>query len=220
MLEATGTAHITVWQPRIARNNSTHRDVRSRAEKKTPGVRPSNVLATILIVAIVASLSMLSVFLLLHFREPMAGLGSWGYLGGFVAEFTNSAVIIIPTPAPAYTFTMGITLNPMLLGLIGGIGAATGELTGYILGARGRGVLQRGRLYERLTALSAQRTGPFLLASAMLPLPFDVAGVWAGAIRYPVWRFLILVTIGKVVKVTAIALAGYYGLNWFLGPLG
>ena len=216
MLEATRPAHIPIWQPSAARDNPTHGDVLARAEKKSPGVRPSILLATILIVA---ALSVLLVFVLLHFRESMAHLGSWGYLGGFLAELTNSALIIVPTPAAAYTFTMGFTLNPLLLGLVGGIGAATGELVGYILGVRGRRVLEGGRLYERLKALSAQRTGPVLLASAIMPVPFDVAGVWAGAIRYPIWRFLILVTAGKLIKVTAIALAGYYGLNWLLGPL-
>ena len=58
--------------------------------------------------------------------------------------------------------------------------------------------------------------GPLLLAIAILPLPFDVVGAWAGVVRYPVRRFLMFVMIGKVVKVTAIAFAGYYSIGWFV----
>ena len=165
---------------------------------------------------VVTALSAVLVWVLVHFRESMERLGPWGYLGGFVAELSNSAMIIVPTPAPAYTFAMGFTLNPLLLGLAGGAGAAIGELGGYLLGVRGRTLVNEGRWYRRLMNMSERRMGPLLLAIAMLPLPFDVVGAWAGVLRYPVRRFLLFVMIGKVVKVTAIAFAGYYSIGWFV----
>ena len=45
-------------------------------------------------------------------------------------------------------------------------------------------------------------------------LLFDIAGVWAGAIRYPLGRFLLIVVAGKLILVTAIAIAGYYGVDF------
>ena len=164
------------------------------------------------------ALSALVVLTLLHFREPMAQLGSWGYLGAFLAEMGNSAAVVVPTPGPAYTFTMGASLNPFHLGLIGGVGAALGEVTGYILGVRGRRVLERGRIYRRVTALTKRWTGVTLAIIAILPFPFEVVGVWAGATRYSLWRFLVFVAMGKVVRVTGIALAGYYGIGWLILP--
>lgn len=62
-------------------------------------------------------------------------------------------------------------------------------------------------------------TGAILVGFAVLPIPFDVAGIWAGTTRYPLWRFLVFVMAGKFVKVAAVALAGYYGIRWFLAPL-
>ena len=157
---------------------------------------------------------------LLHFRESLEQLGHWGYVGVFAAEFGNSAAIIVPTPGPAYTLAMSVVLHPLLLGLLGGVAAALGELVGYAVGARGSEIVPGGRLYARLQTMTARWGGGVLFAFAVLPLPFDVAGVWAGAVRYPLWRFAVYVTLGKVIKVTTIALAGYYGINRILEIVG
>ena len=141
-------------------------------------------------------------------------------MGVFVAEFGNSASIIVPTPGPAYTLAMSVVLHPLLLGLLGGVAAALGELVGYAVGARGSEIVPRGRLYARLQDMTARWGGGVLFGFAVLPIPFDVAGVWAGAVRYPLWRFAVYVTLGKVIKVTTISLAGYYGINRILEIVG
>ena len=168
------------------------------------------------ILAAVAA-SFLVVAVMLHYREPLARLGSWGYLGAFLAESANSALILVPTASSAYTFAMGVSLNPFLLGLIGGIGAGLGELTGYLLGSRGRVILEDGPLAARLRRVTNRWMGPAIVAAALLPVPFDVAGLWAGASRYPVLRFLLLVTTCKVIKMTVVALAGYYSITGLIG---
>ena len=170
--------------------------------------------------AAVLAVSVAAVAILLLLRDTMAGIGAWGLVGAFLAELGNSAVILVPTPGPAYTFAMGATLNPFLLGLAGGVGAALGELTGYFLGKRGRHIAERWSMHARLAALTSRWTGPMLLVLAALPIPFDLAGVWAGTTRYPLARFLLFVTPGKIVKVTFVAFAGYYSVSWLLGPLG
>ena len=170
------------------------------------------------LVALAVSLAAAS--LLIYFRESLVGLGNWGYLAVLLGELANSASILIPTPAAAYTFAMGSVLNPFVLGAIGGIGAAFGELFGYYLGTRGATALEHAERLRRFRSVTTRWGGGFLLAFALLPLPFDVAGIWAGATRYPVSRFLVFVTAGKVVSVTAIALAGHYGINWLAGSIG
>ena len=170
--------------------------------------------------AAVLAVSVIAIAVLLLLRDTMAGLGAWGFVGAFLAELGNSAVILVPTPGPAYTFAMGATLNPFLLGIAGGIGAALGELTGYYLGTRGRHIAQGWAPYAKLTALTSRWTGPMLLVLAAMPIPFDVAGVWAGTTRYPLTRFLLFIAPGKIIKVTLVAFAGYYSVGWLLGPLG
>jgi membrane protein YqaA with SNARE-associated domain len=157
--------------------------------------------------------------LMMYFRRILAELGSWGYLGVFLAELLNSASVLFPTPASAFTMSMATVLNPVLVGLVGGIASSLGELTGYYLGVKGRRVLQQGRLYQRFRSLAGRWTGVGIFAFAMLPLPFDFAGVWAGTVRYPVLRFFSFLVMGKILKVMAFALAAYYGLTWLFGPL-
>ena len=155
-------------------------------------------------------------FVLIYSAEVMTRIGNWGYLGIFFVQVMNSATILLPAPGHAYTFTIGNSLNPLIIGVIGGLGAGIGELTGYLLGASGRHVLTSGRWYARFDTIANRWASPAIFTIAALPLPFDVAGVWAGAARYPVWKFLALVTAGKVIKVTLIAGAGYYSVPYLL----
>ena len=129
----------------------------------------------------VVGVSVLMALVLFKAHGALVEIGNWGYLGIALAELGNSAVLLIPTPAAAYTFSMGAVLNPLAVGIIGGFAAAVDELVGYALGARGRTIAPQGRVFERLRALSLRWGGAAILAFAILPVPFDVAGVWAGA---------------------------------------
>ena len=161
------------------------------------------------------SLSILVAVILIRFGDTISRLGDWGYLGIFVIQVMNSATIVLPAPGHAYTFAIAASLSPLLVGLIGGFGAGLGELTGYALGAGGRDILAGGRLYRRMLALAERRGGGVaLFLFAALPVPFDVAGIWAGTTRYPIRRFLLYVIMGKIVKVTGIAIIGFYSVPW------
>lgn len=155
-------------------------------------------------------------FVLVYYRDLVAQMGEWGYVGVFFIEMANSATIFIPTPGQTYAFALGITLNPFLLGIIGGTGSALGELTGYILGARAGHRISHGRTFMRLQGLTMKWGGICLFLFALLPGPFEVAGLWAGTVRYPIWRFLLYVALGKMLKVTAFAAAGYFSISWLL----
>lgn len=175
------------------------------------------VAGTVFQVVAVTAGSALMIYVLFNYRAPLAEMGNWGYLGVALAELGNSMVIIIPTPAPAYTFAMGALLNPLIIGIVGGLAAAVGEMVGYYLGVRGQTIARRGRLYNRVQELTLRFGGAALFTFAVLPLPFDVAGVWAGATRYPLAKFVSIVAVGKIVKVTSVAMTGYYGVQWILG---
>ena len=155
-------------------------------------------------------------FVLIYLIDSVIRIGNWGYLGIFFVQMMNSATILLPAPGHVFTFTIANSLNPLIIGVIGGLGAGIGELTGYLLGASGRHVLTSGRWYAGFDTIANRWASPAIFTIAALPLPFDVAGVWAGAARYPVWKFLALVTAGKVIKVTLIAGAGYYSVPYLL----
>ena len=162
--------------------------------------------------AMVAS-SIAVAYLMIRFSTILESLGSWGYVGIAVAEFSNSAMIIMPTPALAYSFAMGAVLNPFILGLIGGTFATLGEFVGYALGRRGAVLLPDRPMVHRMTDWADRWGAIVLFCSAVLPVPFDIAGIWAGTVRYPIERFAPLVWAGKTIKITLVALAGFYGVE-------
>jgi membrane protein YqaA with SNARE-associated domain len=145
----------------------------------------------------------------MQFLGDIAIVGRWAYLGVFVGETANGATLLIPTPLPLYTVAMAVVMNPILVGLIGGIGAALGETVGYAIGLTGKRRLEGVPLYRRLSGLAGRRSGLAVFVLASLPFFPDIAGLWAGAVRYSLWRFLIYVTAGKVLKLTLFSLAVY-----------
>jgi len=51
---------------------------------------------------------------------------------------------------------------------------------------------------------------------ALLPNPlFDVAGLAAGALRYPLWKFLLIGAAGRLPKHILFSYLGYWGIHVF-----
>jgi len=147
------------------------------------------------------------------FRDRVAGLGSYGYLGAFLISLVSNATIILPVPGIIALFALATTLNPVLVALVGAAGGTLGEITGFLAGYGGRGIVKRrGRTYA-LTENWMRRWGGwaiFVFAAAPIPL-LDIAGVVAGIIRYPLWRFLLIAWVGKSIKYVVLVLAGAWG---------
>ena len=160
-------------------------------------------------------ISIAVIVLLIRYASFVEGLGDWGYLGVFLLQLINSAtVVLFPVPGHAVIFAVSGTLNPLLIGLFGAAGAALGEITAYMAGRGGSSIIDESRWYRRLETMGERWRGWAIFVFAATPLPFDFAGVWAGAIRYPLGRFLLIVAAGKLILVTAIAIAGYYGVDF------
>lgn len=153
----------------------------------------------------------------------LAFVQAYGYFGVFVINIIASATIFFPLPAFALTFALGAVLNPWLLGLSAGLGSAIGELTGYLLGYGGQEAFKkRYRKWLDRASRFAEKRGMFLavLVIAASPIPTDIVGILAGVAKYRPWKFFVAMTIGKVIKYTLIAWAGFYGLSWIAGLFG
>ena len=156
------------------------------------------------------------------FRSPQSPIhgelvqrfSQWGYLSSFVISLIGSATVILPAPGLALVLALGAHLNPILLGTVAGIGAGLGELSGYLAGKTGRDLVNsQGKLSTFLHHVTTRFTTPALFTLAILPLPiFDFAGILAGAIRFPVLRFLGVVICGKIIKHV---MAAYLGAEFF-----
>ena len=204
-LEATGTGLQPFHKVSTA-------DISEASTAPSPIIiRPS--LGLTLQLGFMALSSIALFFLLIKFAPRLESLGNWGYVGVAAVEFGNSAMLAIPTPSYAYTFAMGAILNPFAVGAIGGIAAMLGELIGYYLGHRGSVMLPASPRVERFKSWTERWGSVVLFWFAILPVPFDIAGIWAGAARYPLNRFVPVVALGKGIKITMIALAGYFGMD-------
>jgi membrane protein YqaA with SNARE-associated domain len=148
------------------------------------------------------------------FRDRFVQLAAIGYPGIFLVSLLGNATIILPAPSLALVFAMGSALPPVLVGLSAGIGEALGELTGYAAGVSGRGVIEDQKMYDRLKNWMQRRGGVTILLLSCIPNPFfDLAGIAAGTLRYPLWRFLLFCWIGKTLKTMAVAWAGAQSIN-------
>jgi membrane protein YqaA with SNARE-associated domain len=148
------------------------------------------------------------------FRDQFAQLAAVGYSGIWIVSLLSSATIILPAPSLALVFAMGSALPPLLVGLAAGAGEALGELTGYAAGFGGRAVVEDQKLYRRLEKWMLRRGGITILVLSIIPNPFfDLAGIAAGTLRYPLWRFVLLCWLGKTIKTTLVAWAGSQSLQ-------
>ena len=156
----------------------------------------------------------LTIFSLSDKIEELKGLG---YLGAFAIMLLGNATIILPAPGLTIVFALGSALNPVLLGLAAGTGAALGELTGYLAGFSGRAVIENRELYQRFENWMTRYGAISLFVLAVIPNPFfDLAGVVAGALKYRWWRFLILAWLGKTIQSFLVACAGAGSADWVL----
>ena len=175
---------------------------RIRREGLMPAIQVGSAIAVSIAVIIIVT----------RFASNLERIGSWGYIGPFIIQLLNSATVFVLAPGHAYVFAVSASLNPLLVGVVGAIGASLGEITSYVAGVGGASMLNRSSWYRRMAAVTERRRGLAILLFAATPLPFDVAGIWAGTTRYPLWRFMAVVACGKLILVTAVALAGHYGL--------
>ncbi|MBM3959792.1 MAG: VTT domain-containing protein [SAR202 cluster bacterium] len=147
-----------------------------------------------------------------------------GYPGVWLFSLIGASAIFLPIPGLAAVCAAAapsVGLNPALLGVIAGSAEAIGELTGYLAGAGGGTFVQKNRHFPRVRKWVMRRGGLVFFAMSLVPNPlFDVAGIAAGSVRYPVRQFLLFTFLGKTIKSTWLAYGCYYGISAIQGLVG
>jgi uncharacterized membrane protein YdjX (TVP38/TMEM64 family) len=153
--------------------------------------------------------------LIVVFEDRLRDLGHLAYLGAFLAMLIGNATVILPVPGLAIVFALGATLNPLLLGLAAGPGAALGEMTGYLAGYGGSAVADNLKVYRTIERWMDRHGVIVIAVLAAIPNPlFDVAGMVAGVMRVRWWHFLLAAWIGKTIQAVVVAYAGALSLGW------
>ena len=139
-----------------------------------------------------------------------------GYAGAFLISIFGNFTIFFPVPFTITIYAFGATLNPLLLGIVCGLGSTIGEASAYLVGVGGRKVIE-GRYEERLESAKRliQRYGATIIfLFALLPLPDDVILIPLGVLRYDLKKALGAMFLGKTIMLTFVAYAGRYSYTF------
>lgn len=150
----------------------------------------------------------LTVYMFLN-RDQIANLKGYGYPGIFLVSLITNASLFMPMPGVVITTAMGAIFNPFWVAIAAGSGSAIGELTGYLAGYSGQGVVARADIYEKITGWMKKYGDVTILVMAIVPNPFfDAAGIIAGMLKMPLYRFLLWCFLGKIIKMLFFAYGG------------
>ena len=155
------------------------------------------------------------------YRDRVAELGNYGYLGIFLISVTCSATIILPIPGMLLVFSLGAVFNSVLVGLVAATGGTIGEATGYMLGRSGRKLFPSNGVFTGTERwMRKWGTMTIFIFGLVPPLPIDIVGIIAGTLHFPIWKFFLACLFGKALLYTGMALTGAWGLEAVLQYFG
>jgi membrane protein DedA with SNARE-associated domain len=167
------------------------------------------------------SLAIVAAIILVHLHNPniFKELQEYGYAGAFIISVVLNGTILFPVSNMAVMMVLGATMPlPWLVGIAGGAGAGIGEMTGYLAGRSGRGLLARSKVYNRVESWVKRWGWLAVFIMSIVPFVFDVVGIIAGALRMPVWRFFLACWLGRTISyvfMVYMASLGLKALPWF-----
>ena len=147
-----------------------------------------------------------------YFQLPPDKFGWLAYLTIFGVTLACNLTIIAPVPiAVSMMIAAATRWNPLLVALSASAGGAIGEFSGYYAGYLGKSIAIAEDLPRyHIIADWTNRYGLWaIFVLALQPiLPFDIAGLVAGAMKMPVRKFLPALWAGRFIKYL---LLSYFG---------
>jgi len=160
---------------------------------------------------------------LIHIQEWLFSLViQYGYLGVFLISLIGALSIVIPIPYTVLIFTCGHYLDPVLVALVGGVGSALGEISGYALGYAGRIVTseERKRKMDYFLRLFNRHGAITVFIFALTPLPDDLLFIPLGIVRYSFFKAFIPCLLGKILMCFLLAYGGRLSIDFVEELLG
>ena len=190
---------------------------------KGTGLRDKIIPLLILLFVLAVSVG---IFLYGRSLEVVAQLESYGYLGAFLISLIGNAGVILSAPILPILSAIGAVIypvtglpGPIIVGLVGGVGAGIGETVGYAVGYSGRGAVGNNRLYLRMVEWMKRWGAIAVFVLSIVPFFFDLAGIAAGVLRFPLRKFVLACWLGRTIlyvgMITAVALGWEVWLRYF-----
>jgi membrane protein DedA with SNARE-associated domain len=140
-------------------------------------------------------------------RFDIEQLRQYGYPGVFLASLLANATIA----------SLALPNEWWLVALVGAVGEALGESTAYLAGYGGSGVIENRHMYQRLHTWMERHGMATVFVLSAIPNPLiDLAGLAAGASKYPYYKFIAACWLGKSIKTLIICWAAISSATWLL----
>jgi len=155
------------------------------------------------IAALTAGIVYLLSFLESYLKLPLNEYATLAYLAVFIVTLLSSCTILFPAPGVALVMAAAAKWNPAIVAMVASVGGTIGELTGYYAGYLGRKIIitEYRERYEQAAGWMNRYGLWAIFAFALVPiLIFDLIGLAAGALRLPVWKFLLACWAGRIVR--------------------
>ncbi|MEM1509469.1 MAG: VTT domain-containing protein [Thermofilaceae archaeon] len=140
--------------------------------------------------------------------------GLTGYLSVFLVSMFGNLIPFIPIPylAGVAIYSALLPCNPLLVGILSGLGAGFGKLIVYLLGRGARVLLKEdtSTKYEKFGKLLKGYGAFAVFIFAVTPSPDDAIIIPLGLMKYDVTKFLAGVIAGKVVLSIIVAYGGRF----------
>jgi uncharacterized membrane protein YdjX (TVP38/TMEM64 family) len=157
-------------------------------------------------------------YIMARFNIPIQQYAATAYLIVFVVTLVSCAGLFVPVYihvslmiAVAETMAKVSPWGPVLVALAATTGGALGEITGYYAGYLGKRIAQVENMpgYQRLVGWMKRHGMLAIFLMSLQPiLPFDVAGLVAGAAKMTLWKFLLPCWGGRFPKYLVACLVG------------
>lgn len=138
---------------------------------------------------------------IMWFYEEYGDVGI--YIGVFAISIFGNFTVIFPVPYVIALIVVSAVIpgvNPLLLGLVGGLGAGIGETTAWLIGRGSQEMIGDVESIERMKGYVEKGWAPLIIfIFAATPLPDDAFLIVLGIVEYSLVKTLIYTFIGKFV---------------------
>ena len=171
------------------------------------------VLYVVILVGLSFGFAFLLEYLMAYFNISVERFAPTAYLLVFGVTLLSNLAIFVPVYIHVFIMIAAAQYwDPVLIALVASVAGALGETSGYYAGYWGKRIvnIENAPGYQRLVDWM-NKHGPWgiFLLSLQPILPFDVAGLLAGASKLPLWKFILPCWAGRFPK---------YLLACYLGP--
>lgn len=147
------------------------------------------------------------------YRDFFSQAESLGLIGIFIINFVSSASFFVSGPAFLTVIAGGALYPPILVALVSSLGSALGDVVSFIVGFTGRRIinhkLNQKIWFKVLEDYFKKFGGIILFVFALVPNPlFDSIGLIAGIFHYNIWKYFLIVFVGRLIRFFLLATLG------------